>query len=735
MDPITLILTIVGIIIALVFGYLQVIVPFTKKEVKFAKKFPFVVSTTEITLTKIDTKAYAKVIGEKFPIPAERKPIAVMPFRNLTGEASYDYLTEAIPNLLITNLEQSNHLSVMTWERMHDLVEILGKENMQVIDDKLGFELCKLDGINNIVLGSFTRAGNLFATDLKVLEVSSKQLLRTANSKGEGIDSILRTQIDELSTHISHGVGLSEGKVKESNLRIADVTTSSIDAYNYFLRGREDLAKGYYGDARKFLEKAIELDPTFASAYLQLAWANLLLGDYKASAEAREQAKALSEKATEKERLYIEADYASHTEGSFEKRVQILKQLTATYPKEKAAHFLLGRYYYTVERLYSEAVNALNIALDLDPYYGSALNQIAYTYTAMGNFDKAIEYAQRYEAVLPGEANPFDTMGDIYFQMGETDKAFAKYKEAMEAKPDFGEPCLKIAYISALKEEYAEAMKWVDREIKIAPSSVMKARRYYSKALYECHLGSFKQALKDLDVAKDLVKPAEWEYVKTAANWHRGWVHYIMGDYELSRICFEDRNTVPYHSSWDSAFITIEHNFPLGLVDAKQGNLDPARKILAAIKSILPDVIPWFKEYAQLAHDVLHAEILLAEDSFDKVLIEGEKLSKQDVNDAYTGNQIVIIKDIVARVYIRKGDIDRAILEYERLTDPDPNKRGRCLIRPTWRYELAKLYEEKGMKAKAIQQHERFLEVWKNADADRPELIDAKKRLARLKAG
>jgi serine/threonine protein kinase len=58
-----------------------------------------------------------------WPQKAQSKhSIAVINFRNQTGEKAYDYLQEAIPNLLITSLEQSKYLSVMTWERMRDVL-------------------------------------------------------------------------------------------------------------------------------------------------------------------------------------------------------------------------------------------------------------------------------------------------------------------------------------------------------------------------------------------------------------------------------------------------------------------------------------------------------------------------------------------------------------------------------------------------------------------------------------
>jgi len=45
-----------------------------------------------------------------------------------------------------------------------------------------------MDGIEAIILGTFTKGGNTFATDAKVLDVRSKQIIKTAGSRGEGVD-------------------------------------------------------------------------------------------------------------------------------------------------------------------------------------------------------------------------------------------------------------------------------------------------------------------------------------------------------------------------------------------------------------------------------------------------------------------------------------------------------------------------------------------------------------------
>ncbi len=63
---------------------------------------------------------------------------------------------------------------------------------------------------------------------------------------------------------------------------------------------------------------------------------------------------------------------------------------------------------------------------------------LAYLYGDLGNFEKANEYLQKYTSLLPGDANPFDSMAEFYLRMGKIDEAIVKYKEAVEAKPDFG---------------------------------------------------------------------------------------------------------------------------------------------------------------------------------------------------------------------------------------------------------------------------------------------------------
>ncbi len=100
-------------------------------------------------------------------------------------------MQKAIPDLLITSLERRGELYVATWERMLDLLDQMGKKDVEVIDRELGFDLCRMEGIEAIVIGSYIKAGETFATDVKVLDVETKRILRSASSKGEGASSII----------------------------------------------------------------------------------------------------------------------------------------------------------------------------------------------------------------------------------------------------------------------------------------------------------------------------------------------------------------------------------------------------------------------------------------------------------------------------------------------------------------------------------------------------------------
>ena len=628
---------------------------------------------------------------------------------------------------------------MVTWERMADLLTQMGEKDAETIGRESGFRLCRKEGIEAIVLGSFIKAGDMFATDVKVLDVGTKRLLKSASSRGEGADSILRNQIDELSRDISAGIGLAREKIEAERAQVAEVTTSSMEAYKYYLKGREEHDKLYYEDARKSFEKAVELDPEFAAAYFYLAFANTGLGNIRARNEAIEKANALAHKVTEREKLYIEAAYTGMIERNWEARHRLLQEIIQKYPREKIAHYYLGVINRNLNN-HEMAIEEQNKVLELDPDYGEAHNELGYSYLALRDFDKSIEHFQKYASLNPKDANPLDSLAEAYFFMGKLDEAIAKYREALAVKPDFLTSNYCIAYIYALKENPAEAMAWLETFIAQAPNTGWKGGGFAFKGFYQGWLGSLNKGLDNLKRAEEMLASVGDAEGKATIDWLKAFVYLSKGEFDLARK--SDKNWYDVylnHYPKSEAFYKGGYLAILGFIELREGKKDRAKTRVDEMMSLLPRLTPSQREWGTFFTNLLQAEVLLAEGFPDKAIAFFEKTAlpvpaaMQNVIDLISYNT-PFLKDVLARAYLQKGDLDRAITEYEKLITFNPNSRARFLIHPELHYRLAKLYEQKGLNEKAIEQYRKFLDLWKNADPGLPEVENAGKRLAGLKA-
>jgi serine/threonine protein kinase/Flp pilus assembly protein TadD len=665
-----------------------------------------------------------------------RRTIAVIGFKNQSGDPGLDYLREAIPHLLITSLGESKRLRVTSWERMKDLLRNSGRDTSAVFDEDAGFEACRKEGIEAIILGSFVKAGETFATDVQVLEVPTKNLLKSASARGDGVDSILKSQIDEISRTISRGISFQPLKIATSLPKISDLTANSMEAYENYLKAKEADHNFFFVEGRKLAEKAVALDPTFAMAYFILSREAGELHDLSTRRDALEKAYRYSSRATEKERLFIQARYAAIIEQDSTKQHRILRELVDKYPDDKEARSQLGLVLSGMGRV-ADAIAEYEAAVAIDPHFGFAFNQLGYAHAETGDFANALRCFRRYAEINPGLPNPVDSMAEINLFMGNLDEAVANYRAALAIKPDFYSSLLGLAYVSSLKEDYGGADRWLDQFVKVAPTQPVKFEGLWFKNYIDFLLGRLNYSLTGFLRLRNEAQRLRFDFGVAAVDWITGYLYCDKGQWEKAREAFQ--NWAEYNrreSPQSGPASKADYALNLAWVELKAKRFDAARTLLAEAERDFPALEPATRN--SLGFFKLHilAEIALDENLPDQAVGIAAGMVRSSLRALNTSTiaayNTPFLRDVLARAYWKQGNLDKALTEYERITTIDPKNRVRMLIAPLYHYRLGRVLEQKGERARARIEYEKFLKYWAEADSSYPELADARARLTRL---
>lgn len=711
--------------------YHYIIRAFRKKSVRFI--FPI---TAVLLLTIIFIIYFKPIIFREF-YHSGPPLIALISFENQTGDDAYNIWEKGIPNLLITKLEQSGGLRVTSWERLHDLKKQLGKEDIDFIDLDLGIQLCRQEGIEMIVTGSLFKAGETFATDVKVLDVDSKTILKSASAQGEGEGSILKSQVDNLSQEITRGLGFTASMMAALQNPVSDVTTTSSEAYKYYIQGNELKGKWRFAEAKPFYELAVKHDSTFALAYYQLGkWVYKPLGLYKESEEALSKAMKYLEHASDQESLGWRWDYYLHR--NIDKADSLLKVYIEKYGLDKKAHYRLGCM-HRIKKEYDQAIEEFNNVLRLDPEDSGANNQLGYCYLYQGLYKHALEYFKKEVALSPDNANTYDCLADAYRGMGDIERMISSLKQGYTIDPKFPWAAEELVKSYAFKEDYNLAMEWIKRlndPFKNRPDYPL-----YFKGLYNFLQGRMRQALTDLDDAIQLADSLSQvqnieTHILAKGQIVKAWVYYEMDQFEEGRKALQ---MIP-NSYIELGYQVFKHKYE-AMVHIQNGRLDSARYHHNAFSVVSQDTTKfgvWHRNLYMFIYNKIKIEILLAEES-PQLAIDLSRQIRFDHWDIFILERrehtlLPFQQDLTARALLKLGKLDKAIKEYERLTSDDPRIRGWQFIPTKYHYILGMLYEQKGWPGKAIDRYKHFLKVWQNADGDIPELIDARIRLDALRS-
>lgn len=653
---------------------------------------------------------------------ASQNSLAVMYFENIPDPEDKDHTGEMLANLLITSLSQVPGLEVISRERLYDIQTELGKASTEKITPSLATQIAQRAGVKTMLLGSILQKQPQLAVTSRLIDVKSGKILSSQRLAGFS-DAQLFSMVDSLAVLVRSGLRVASVPTSEAK-PVAEVTTSSPEAYRAYLEAEELVKKFYFAEAKAAVQRAIELDSNFAMAYFGLSQTFGGFGNEERNALQR--AWKLRGKVTERERLTIEADYARRIEENPSKAAEILEKLIKKYPHEQGAYAQLCVVYQNLNQ-YPKAEQVVLNGLKSDSLDKGLWNTLAYLYAGQNKKEKALDAINQYLKLAPAEPNPYDSKGEIHFVFGEIDSAVFWYGKAAALRGVF-QSAEKLGHIALLRRDYSAAETFY-RQFGSTSDEIQKLQANLDSLSIPLHKGQVNRLRQMLRVVLTAMEKGKQPEAIRFLHGALGFLAFETGDYAEMLKYVQKASSEAKKTPGDRVYARDA----LALTWLKNGNRKMAYKTLDEIKR---DLVGKTLR-SQQVYDYIAALIAYEEGKFDVALEKFKNaLQSQLPNRAPQFYYAVCL--------LKTGHTAEAIDELKRVTWWSPISLS--LISLTFlpaadywpiaavkaHYWLGVAYEQQGEKVKAKKEYETFLEIWKEADFNSPELADAKARLAKL---
>jgi adenylate cyclase len=372
------------------------------------------------------------------PVGAARPSIVVLPFNNMSGDPEQEYFSDGITEDIITDLSKVSGLFVVA---RNTAFTYKGKHvKVQEVSQELG--------VNYVLEGSVRKAGSRVRV--------TGQLIDSKDGGHVWADRYDRdlTDIFAIQDEITHAI-VEQLRVKllpQEKKSIARTPTDNIEAYTYYLRGRQFLhrhSKSYYQLARRMFAKAAELDPTYARAYAGIADCDSFLFVHYRADVSIDGILATSARALELDAGVAEAHASralalSLVEPGNEEATAEFEQAIRLDPNSFEAHYFYGRACFVLNRL-ERAATLFERAADVKPDDYQALAILTQIYRSIGRHQdiegaarKALERAESELAMHPENPRPAYLGANSLIVLGEHERAREWLSRAMAVDPDDG---------------------------------------------------------------------------------------------------------------------------------------------------------------------------------------------------------------------------------------------------------------------------------------------------------
>ena len=387
---------------------------------------------------------------------SSRDWLLITDFDNQTGDPLFD---RSLLTALTVSLEQSPHANVVPRARVADSLHRMGKSGDEKITEELARDISQREAIRAILSCSIARVGQQYALTARLIDPKSGVAKASYLEQAKDQDHVLEA-LGSVATRVRRDLGESMLATSKTDRPLPLVTTRSLQALKLFSDGGALWSKGQYEPAVEAFESAVKADPDFAMAHASLggAYYSHIFNNPVRGKEHLEKALQLSERTTDRERLYIQTTYAQDLGHVAEARNRFDVYLKA-YPDDWGMRFN----YASLLRNNGPAQEALEQYKELvriAPNNPSTYIDIATTYNGLGNFGEALrnyEQAFRLDPFQKTNQNINHEYGMTLFRSGDEPKARETFELTFE-KPDLKPKGLRsLAWLDLYHGKYAVA--------------------------------------------------------------------------------------------------------------------------------------------------------------------------------------------------------------------------------------------------------------------------------------
>src|SRR5271165_4187401 len=606
---------------------------------------------------------------------AEKDTVVIADFVNTTGDTVFD---GTLKQALAIQLEQSPFLNVLSDRKVSSTLKMMDRPADDRLTHDVAREVCLRSNSKAMLEGSISAVGSHYLIGLKAVNCQTGDNIASAQAEAADRDSVLK-RLGEAGDLLREKLGESLISVKRFNKPLDEVTTSSLEALQAYSIGRSMQAQKGDAESVPYHERAIALDPNFARAYASLGMAQNNLEESSAASANFRKAFELRDRVSERERFYIEAAYYSFVTGELEKANQVYKQWAQEYPA------------------------------DVGPHSNLALN-----YETMGEFDKAAEQSRVAMEVSPAAVSGYANLISAYLSLDRVDEAKVIYDQAMQHNFD-NEYLRQLRYaIAFLQNDEAEMRRQVQTAANIPGA---EAPLLGLQADTDAYFGRLQQARED---TRRAVAAAKGDGANESAA-------LLLANGAVREALFGN-TTEARQLAGEALTLSPGREVRIGvaLALAMVGDAAQAQKIADQLndESPLSTIIQsyWLPS--------IRATLAMRRGDARQAITLLEAAAPYELGIENVSVMVPIY--LRGMAYLKAGQNDDATAEFKKML----GHRGLAQNAPIAamaQLQLARAQAIGGDKASARRSYQDLLSLWKQADADLPQLKQAQAEYEKLK--